>query len=417
MLAGSVTSAARRCAIVTLVLPGPDELGEAVMSCVSPDSSVYYSGHYWNDLDAVGAYINRQITGHGGGRWHQHFRDRAGRQFRRALILNCGNGWVERELLDAGLVASAVGVDYSEELLASARASAQGLPLEYRQMDINRAPFPDGPFDLVVNHAAAHHIARLDRVFRALCRLLPESGWMVSYDYVGPHRNQWTTGAWEAAQQLNQSLPAELRQDFRYPHLSTMLLQDPTEAVHSELVKPIFDRYFDTDEYVPVGGALAYLLLTHNVRLFSTSSLALRDAWVARILDADAAFQAEHPELALFAYFAGRPRKSALEDEGLLSRWAEEEDALEELAARHGGEYYPLTPQQVAYRVEEAAERHRAEEAERLKAEEGSHPPGREQGLRGLIARAARSRPGRWLRTRRPVRTVEARLRSRQTGP
>jgi SAM-dependent methyltransferase len=404
-----------------------------MVSCVSPDSTVYYSGHYWNDLDAVSAYINRQITGRATAPWHQHFKTRRRRHFRRGLILNCGNGWVERELLEAKLIESAVGVDYSEELLARARASAVGLPLEYQQMDINVAALPEGPFDVVVNYAAAHHIARLDRVFRALCRLLPESGWMVSYDYVGPHRNQWTTEAWDTAQLLNQSLPEELRQDFRYPHLATMLHQDPTEAVHSELVKPIFERYFQTEEYLPVGGALAYLLLTHNARLLGASDITMRDACVARILEADAAFQGEHPESSLFAYFSGHPKKSVLEEADLLSQWTEEEDALEEHAARHGGEYYPLTPQQVAYRFEE--ERLRAEEEERLRAEEERRQAEevrrraeeerrkleeerrraeQERGLRGLVVRAARSRPGRWLRARQPVRFVEARLRARR---
>ncbi len=31
----------------------------------------------------------------------------------------------------------------------------------------------------------------LDRVFRQICRVLPEDGWFVSFDYVGPHRNQY----------------------------------------------------------------------------------------------------------------------------------------------------------------------------------------------------------------------------------
>ena len=44
--------------------------------------------------------------------------------------------------------------------------------------------FPLGEFDLVVNHAAAHHIAAIDRVFREICRILPEDGWFVSFDYV-----------------------------------------------------------------------------------------------------------------------------------------------------------------------------------------------------------------------------------------
>ena len=49
---------------------------------------------------------------------------------------------------------------------AAAAAAAEGLPLTYVQSNVNDGVFPEGEFDLVVNHAAAHHIASLDRVFR-----------------------------------------------------------------------------------------------------------------------------------------------------------------------------------------------------------------------------------------------------------
>ena len=104
------------------------------------------------------------------------------RTFERALILNCGNGWVERELLASGLILEAVGIDYSDRPPGAGEEAAAegGLPLTYEQVNVNTAAFPDGEFDLVVNHAAAHHIAAIDRVFRELCRKLPDDGWFVS---------------------------------------------------------------------------------------------------------------------------------------------------------------------------------------------------------------------------------------------
>ena len=244
------------------------------------------------------------------------------RTFERALILNCGNGWVERELLASGLIREAVGIDYGEELLQEARAAAaeNGLPLTYVRANINDGVFPEGEFDLVVNHAAAHHIAAIDRVFREICRILPEDGWFVSYDYVGPHRNQYEPAAWEAAWSLNGELPASLRQDLQYPHLPTMLVTDPTEAIHSELIVETMHRYFTVSEFTPLGGALAYPLLTHNGRLFESDDPAERAAWVDRIMEADDRFLAEHPGSTLFAYFAGTPDKSVLAETERLSR-------------------------------------------------------------------------------------------------
>ncbi len=312
-------------------------------SVVNENSEVYYSGHYWNDLRAVRDLLNRRVSGDPERTWSEHFADRVGRTFKRALILNCGNGHVERGLVEQGLVAEAIGIDYSDDLLVEARAAAEaaGLPLRYHQMDVNTVAFPDEPFDLVVNFAAAHHIACIDRVFRRLCELLPDDGWFVSWDYVGPHRNQYGYEAWDTAWRLNRALPEAVRQDMRYPHLPTMLVTDPTEAIHSELILETFRRYFSVDELVPLGGAIAYPLLTHNEALFSADGDEQAPA-VAQVLDADAAFLDAHPGSELFAYFAGTPDKAVLEHHDDLARWRAEEDQRE-AAAEQTGEYYPHT--------------------------------------------------------------------------
>jgi SAM-dependent methyltransferase len=79
--------------------------------------------------------------------------------------------------------------------------------LDYEQLDTNTAKFPTGPFDLVVNHAALHHVAYLDRVARKLCEILSPDGVLVSWDYVGSHRNQYSGAQWEAAWKVNLDLP------------------------------------------------------------------------------------------------------------------------------------------------------------------------------------------------------------------
>lgn len=310
---------------------------------VNENSEVYYRGRYWNDYDVVVRKINERISGDPSLMWYEHFAKTSSRTFECALILNCGNGWVERELLNSGLILRAVGIDYSEDLLAEAREAAakENLPLTYEKANVNTGTFPQKEFDLVVNHAAAHHIAAIDRVFREVCRLLPEDGWFVSFDYVGPHRNQYGPTAWEAAWQLNQKIPRALRQDLRYPHLPTMLADDPTEAIHSELIVETFHRYFTVGQFTPLGGAIAYPLLTHNSSMWEALDHRARDHWLSRILEADEEFLKENPGSSLFAYFAGTPDKSVLTRQDLLARWEVTEAEREERASRDGGEYYP----------------------------------------------------------------------------
>ena len=244
-----------------------------------------------------------------------------------------------------------MGIDYSEALLGEARraAAADGLPLAYQQMNVNTATLPPGEFDLVVNHAAAHHIALIDRVFREICRLLPEDGWFLSMDYVGPHRNQYTSEAWERAWSVNAELPTEVRQSMSYPHLPTMLEDDPTEAIHSELIVETLNRYFHVERFVPLGGAIAYPLLTFNRGLFDLSDSCEQTTWVEHVLRADAAFLDEHPDSTLFAYFVARPNKDALQQSATLARWEREEGDREERARANGGEYYPHTALQDVY--------------------------------------------------------------------
>lgn len=312
---------------------------------VNPDSSVYYQGGYWNDLAQVRAHLNRRASGDPDVQWWQHLARWHGGPFKKALILNCGNGWVERDLVRDGIVAEAVGVDFLDDLLETARAEAakDDLPLRYYQMDTNSAQFPEDGYDLVVNFAAAHHIARLDRVFRRVAELLPQDGVFASWDYVGAHRNQYPTVHWERAWQTNKELPVELRQTMEYPHLPTMLATDPTEAVHAELIVETMRRYFTIEHARALGGAVAYPLLTFNRAIHSRDPKTVADA-VAHVLEADAAFTDLEPFVnTMFAYLIAVPRKGVLDDAEQLARWSEEEDAREAAAQRNGGRYYPDT--------------------------------------------------------------------------
>jgi len=316
---------------------------EPVAKVIPSDDFPYYSGRYWNNQDQVVRELNLRATGDPDVPWQDHLQKKFG-TFDRALILNCGNGWVERELIEKGVVRSAVGVDFSSDLLGQAarQASELGMRLEYEQLDTNTAKFPEGPFDLVVNHAALHHVAYLDRVARRLCEILSPDGVLVSWDYVGSHRNQYSGAQWEAAWRVNLELPEEIRQNMRYPHLPTMLATDPTEAVHAELILPTLKRYFRYEHFRHLGGGVGYLLLTHNDALHSRPVGEIAEH-VEMVMRADAALLEKDPESSLFAYWVSRPDPDRVTDPGQLESWTAEEDRREAAAGAAGGVYYPPT--------------------------------------------------------------------------
>jgi SAM-dependent methyltransferase len=304
---------------------------------VNVNPGVYYTGSYWNDLPAVRMHLNERATSDPSTTWVNHVLALRGKPFEKALFLNCGNGWVEREWLEAGAIKSAVGVDYSEELLSKARTAATGLPIEYHQLDTNRATFPGDGYDLVVNHAAGHHVTRLDAVMRSLSRLLPPDGWFVSWDYVGPHRNQYGWDQWSAAHRLNNKAPEGLKNHLRFPDLASMVNTDPTEAIHSELFAEVLYRYFTVSHERDLGGWLAYLLLSANDRLFQQSP-EMVDPWVTQVLSEDA----EHANAGrtMFRYTIAQPNHAVLENVDRLAAWTQEEERRESNAQLANGRYY-----------------------------------------------------------------------------
>jgi SAM-dependent methyltransferase len=327
---------------------------DSVASVVGFDSAVHHQPHYWNDHEIVRRHLHRRATGDPDVAWYHHAAAFAGRRFRKALVLNCGNGWVERDLILNGIVDEAIGVDGSADLLDAARAESDrlGLPARYYETDVNAAAFPEDGYDVVVNHAAAHRVTHLDRVFRSLRSLLPPDGWLVSWDYVGPHRNQYPAAVMEAAHGVNLELPEAFRATLGYPHLPTMLVTDPTEAVHSELARDVVGRYFEPRHERALGGAVAYQLLTFNEALFGCDD-AERDRWVSHVVRRDEELTDAGAVPTLFSYLLAQPRPGPLDPQALAS-WSADEEQRERTAAAHGGVYYPLSyVQQVTQQLED----------------------------------------------------------------
>lgn len=317
----------------------------------------YYGSNYWNAIEMVELELRRRAADRWGQSWAQKLREWNGAPFTKALSINCGNGWVERELVGTQVVASAIGIDISDALLAEARTHAAdaGLDITYERHDTNTSDLHFEGIDLVVNFAAMHHVARIDRVMRQLCRLLPEHGAFMSWDYIGPHRNQYPTAMWEAMWALNATLPPAMRKKMQYPHLPTMLESDPTEAIHSELIMATMRRYFHLHHVRYLGGALAYELLNFNDGFFDGRD---HSAMVQQLLDADAAHMEANPEAnTLFVFVLARPNKAALDDVDALAEWAREEDERELAAERNGGRYYPDTMLAEYFQALEAAHR------------------------------------------------------------
>ena len=109
------------------------------------DREYYDSISFWNYFAAVYRRLNARATGDPDAFWWQALQ-RDGRHFTRGLILNCGNGWVERDLLRAGLVEigrlAAVAVDGRQvrAIRTAQPAAERGHPVAAPPRLLHRVP-------------------------------------------------------------------------------------------------------------------------------------------------------------------------------------------------------------------------------------------------------------------------------------
>lgn len=315
------------------------------------DGFDYYIGDvYWNNFDLVIGELGRRITGQFHGNWRTYVKDKY-KVSGRGLFVHCGNGWVEREFFSDSVISSVVGTDISPDLLSQARqeADAIGLPCDYHILDSNTQDFHDFEYDVVVNHAAFHHIAYIDRAIRSIARGLPENGLLICYDYTGPQRNQYPFEDWSEMVEFNSTLPEKYQADLRYPHLETMLATDPTEAIHSHRILETCSRYFDLVEVVPLGGTIAYEILFNNRALHKDQDSEEGRAVIKSILDKDREYVSLDPKKSYFNFFVGRVKSNAFEDLEQLHMWTHEEDVREAEARKHRGRYAPPRALELIY--------------------------------------------------------------------
>ena len=101
--------------------------------------------------------------------------------FGRALEIGAGTGYFTLNLMQAGIVRSAVCMDISPGMLDTLQRNAAelGLPVATVAGDAEVLPLADESFDLVLGHAVLHHIPDLEGAFDEFHRVLKPGGWLV----------------------------------------------------------------------------------------------------------------------------------------------------------------------------------------------------------------------------------------------
>lgn len=98
--------------------------------------------------------------------------------FDRSLEIGAGTGYFTLNMMQAGVIRSAVCTDISAGMLDTLAGNAARLELdvETKVADAEALPFPDASFDLVMGHAVLHHLPDLNQAFREFHRVLRPGG-------------------------------------------------------------------------------------------------------------------------------------------------------------------------------------------------------------------------------------------------
>lgn len=218
----------------------------------------------WMEDPQIHEAINARIGAPGEPAWPIDWFERwlGARKFERALSIGCGSGALERDLVKRNLCRTVDAFDGSPASLRIARttADAEGLGkrIHYYAADFNEPALPRRTYDVVFFHQSAHHVAKLEKLFRRILLALKPGGLLYLDEYVGPSRHEWTEELLAPQQSAYLALPESLRTTER---LALPIQEDdPSEAFRSSEIMEQLRIGFDVVAERPYGGTLLSVL-------------------------------------------------------------------------------------------------------------------------------------------------------------
>lgn len=235
----------------------------------------------------------------------------------RAISLCCGDGAFEKMLVQAGVFQSVVGTDISPARVNAANAARgpHAMQLEYRLHDANRGDYGIGQYDVVFAKAALHHIEKLEAAFDGIVRALRPDGRLVTIDFFGPTRFQWTDAQMAIANELLDAMPGELamrpdgvRWRVTRPTVEAMIEMDPSEAVRAGELREILGERMAVEREFAVGGAVLNLVLDASIVNNFDPANEAHNGWIRRAFERERAAMEEGAIGSDFRFIVARPK-------------------------------------------------------------------------------------------------------------
>jgi SAM-dependent methyltransferase len=124
--------------------------------------------------------------------------------------------------------------------------------------DFNEPSLPSRKYDAVFFHQSAHHVGKLEKLFRALLGVLKPGGMVYLDEFVGPSRNDWTDALLGPMRTVNRLVPPGVRMYDELP--LPIQYDDPSEAIRSSEIVPQLKVGFTIEHFRGYGGNLLSVL-------------------------------------------------------------------------------------------------------------------------------------------------------------
>ena len=182
------------------------------------------------------------------------------------------------------------------------------MPIDYFIEDINTmSHIENKKYDAVFNFAILHHAMEIESATKRISEVLKPGGLIFNEEYVGPAQNQYSDEHLKLMIETMSDLPSKYRSKHMLrPPLANFRIE-PTEAIHSDLVRPMFEKYFDVIYERNMNGGIAYQILWNNIKFFSDDDPeALK--WLEYLLEKDFEFSKNGKVPILFWNSVGKPK-------------------------------------------------------------------------------------------------------------
>jgi SAM-dependent methyltransferase len=234
----------------------------------------------WGDHPTVFQAVMRHVFGKADVDFFSFLKERyPGCSQGHALSLCCGDGAFEEQLLQSGVFGQITGLELSPQRIADGKAriseckNGEAKRLHFMQQDVNLGGYGEQCFDVVFAKAALHHIEQLEQAMDGIRRCLRPGGLLITIDFFGPSRFQWTEAQLDACNWFwTHRVPPNLQRGrdgravgaITRPTLDTMIAMDPSEAVRSGELHSMLRDQFDVLEDFALGGTVVHLLLSEG---------------------------------------------------------------------------------------------------------------------------------------------------------